>query len=164
MRDTIRRNRFVLVVLCIVMCSASALARDVTLAWDAVTAEGFAGYKVYYGTASHTYGTPLLAGTGTTYMVSGSHLPAGHTYYFAVTAYDTSGNESGYSNEVSLTISTCDINNDDATNVVDVQALINVILGKTASSSAYDLNSDGSVNVLDLQILSDVVLGSRSCP
>ena len=34
-----------------------------------------------------------------TYTVSG--LLPGHVYYFAVTAYDTSGNESSFSNEVS---------------------------------------------------------------
>jgi hypothetical protein len=104
MKDMIRRNRFALAVLFILVCSMPALAGDVTLAWDAVTAAGLAGYKVHYGTASRTYGTPLLAGNQTTYTVSSSYLPSGHTYYFAVTAYDTSGNESGYSNEVSKTI------------------------------------------------------------
>ena len=32
-------------------------------------------------------------------------IPDG-TYYFAATAYDTEGNESGYSNEVSATLDT----------------------------------------------------------
>jgi hypothetical protein len=104
MKDMIRRNRFVLAVLFILICSIPALAGDVTLAWDAVTATGLAGYKVYYGTASRSYGTPLLTGNQTTYTVNSSYLSSGHTYYFAVTAYDTSGNESGYSNEVSKAI------------------------------------------------------------
>ena len=81
-----------------------------------------------------------------------------------MTAYDSSGNESGYSNEVSKTIPTCDINNDSSTNVLDLQGLINVILGSSSPSPAFDLNSDGSINVLELQILSNVVLGLRSCP
>jgi hypothetical protein len=42
------------------------------------------------------------AGKVTTYTVS--NLTDGLNYYFVATAYDTSGNESGYSNEVSKTI------------------------------------------------------------
>src|SRR4030042_1896878 len=47
----------------------SAFAVDFTLSWDAPTtnADGtpltdLAGYKVYYGTASGTYGTPINVG------------------------------------------------------------------------------------------------------
>jgi hypothetical protein len=81
-----------------------------------------------------------------------------------VTAYDSSGNESGYSNEVSKTIPTCDVNNKSSINVFDLQGLINVIHGSSPPSPAFDLNSGGSINVLELQILSSVVLGLRSCP
>jgi fibronectin type 3 domain-containing protein len=62
-----------------------------------------AGYRVYYGLASRTYaqalGSGLAAGSGSSFVVS--DLKAGSLYYFAVTAVDASGNESGYSNEVS---------------------------------------------------------------
>jgi hypothetical protein len=75
----------------------SAFAGDVTLAWDANTDANLAGYKVYFGIASRQYGTPIDAGLQTSYTVTG--LAAG-TYYFAVTAYSTSGQESGFSNEV----------------------------------------------------------------
>lgn len=75
------------------------------LSWDAPTtnADGtpltdLAGYKVYYGIASGNYSQNINAGNVTTYTVSG--LNDG-TYYFVVTAYDTSNNESGHSNEVS---------------------------------------------------------------
>jgi len=71
-----------------------------TLAWDAVSAAGLNGYKVYYGPAPGVY----LQGSGqgisvgdTTYTVTG--LSSGTTYYFAVTVYGSS-NESGPSNEV----------------------------------------------------------------
>ncbi len=74
-----------------------SFAADVTLAWDAEVAPTLAGYNLYYGTASHSYGTPIDVGNVTIHTVTG--LQAG-TYYFAVTAYDSSGYESGYSNEV----------------------------------------------------------------
>src|SRR5947208_13308994 len=72
-----------------------SFAGDVNLAWDAST--GAAGYKVHFGTASRVYGTPVDVGASTTYTVTG--LAAG-TYYFAVTAYDSSGVQSDFSNEV----------------------------------------------------------------
>jgi hypothetical protein len=59
------------------------------------------GYKVYYGTSSGNYTVLKNVGNVTTYKVG--NLSSG-LYYFAVTAYDTSGNESDYSNEVSKTI------------------------------------------------------------
>lgn len=149
-------------------CAGSALAADVTLAWDANTESDLAGYKVYYGTASGVYGTPITIGTQTTYTVTG--LPPG-TYYFAVTAYNTSGLESGYSNEVSQTINgtptttKCDANSDGVTNVLDLQIMINAIMGiQTIPAGKGDLNGDGRVDVLDLQILGNVILGIRSCP
>jgi fibronectin type 3 domain-containing protein len=64
------------------------------------------GYRVYWGTAPGTYrqtrGVGLAAGTATSYTVN--NLPAGQTYYFAVTAYDASGNESAFSAEASKVI------------------------------------------------------------
>jgi hypothetical protein len=141
-----------------------AIAGSVTLAWDPVSAGALAGYKVYYGTSSRSYFASIPIGTATTYTIPYGLLLAGQTYYFAVTAYDNAGNESGYSNEVSKTFPTCDINNDGAIGSPDLQALADAILGKTPVSKAYDLNDDNSVNVLDLQILQNVVSGSRSCP
>jgi hypothetical protein len=74
------------------------LAGQVTLAWDSNSETSLAGYKVYHGTASRTYGTPIDVGNVTTYTITG--LNDGQSFFFAATAYDTLGNESGYSNEV----------------------------------------------------------------
>jgi chitodextrinase len=75
------------------------------LTWTAVTDANLSGYRVYYGTASGTYlqpyGQGISVGNVTTYTVTG--LSSGTTYYFVVTSVDTSGNESGYSQEVSKT-------------------------------------------------------------
>lgn len=72
------------------------------LTWDANTESDLAGYKVYVGTRSRTYGPPLDVGKVTSFKVI--NLLPGTTYYFAVTAYDTASNESGFSNEVSKSI------------------------------------------------------------
>jgi len=81
---------------------ASAHAQQVNLAWDANTETDLQAYKVYQGTASRTYASNANVGTSTTCTISG--LTAGTTYYFAVTALDCEGNESGYSSEVSHTV------------------------------------------------------------
>jgi hypothetical protein len=74
-------------------------AAQINLAWDPNTETDLAGYRVYYGIASGTYGAPADVGNVTAYTLNG--LTPGVTYYIAVTAYDTVANESGYSNEVS---------------------------------------------------------------
>jgi fibronectin type III domain protein len=80
----------------------TAAASAAKLTWDAPTnVTGLAGFKVYYGTSSKTYPNVANVGNVTSYTING--LAPG-TYYFATTAYDTSGNESGYSNEVSITV------------------------------------------------------------
>lgn len=76
-------------------------SNSVSLAWDAVSAPGLSGYRMYYGTTSRTYqqtlGQGASVGNVTTYTVMG--LSSGTRYYFAVTAIDSLGNESAYSNE-----------------------------------------------------------------
>ncbi|MEW6109464.1 MAG: fibronectin type III domain-containing protein [Nitrospirota bacterium] len=100
-----------------------------TLTWDAVStrADGtplndLAGYKIYYGKSSRSYteiaikpieSTPALCRKvdddsdgipdRTECKYTFNNLSPG-IYYFSVTAYDSSGNESIFSNEVSRKI------------------------------------------------------------
>lgn len=78
-----------------------ATAGQVVLTWDMNTEPDLAGYKIYYGTASGVYGTPMDVGNVTTFTVTG--LTDGQPYFFAATAYDIARNESGHSNEISRT-------------------------------------------------------------
>jgi malectin (di-glucose binding ER protein)/thrombospondin type 3 repeat protein/fibronectin type III domain protein len=81
-----------------------AVASQVNLSWNANTESDLAGYNIRYGTSSRSYTTKINVGKTTQYTVTG--LSPGKTYYFATTAYDTSGNESGYSNEARYTVPT----------------------------------------------------------
>jgi fibronectin type 3 domain-containing protein len=71
---------------------------EVSLVWDANVESDLAGYKLYWGTASGDYDNSIDVGNETGKTVI--ELTEGQTYYFAVTAYDTANNESGYSNEL----------------------------------------------------------------
>jgi len=73
-------------------------AAQVTLEWDAVIHPLLEGYRVHYGTSSGDYDVTLDVGNWTSCTIA--DLEDDETYYFAVTAYSTEGEESDYSNEV----------------------------------------------------------------
>lgn len=75
-----------------------AHSADVTVAWDPNPEPAVRGYVIYYGTSSGNYTQSIDVGNETSCAISG--LQAGATYYMAVTAYDDSRNESGFSNEI----------------------------------------------------------------
>lgn len=85
--------------------SSSPSTGNVTLTWAANREPDLAGYQVYVGTTSGTYsfpGSPFMTGIVTSYTVS--TLPNNQTYFFAMSAYDSAGNESGLSAEVSKSL------------------------------------------------------------
>ena len=86
---------------------SSAISSDggtARLSWDASTGTDIAGYKIYLAIASGAYGTPVatMPMDVTTYTVTG--LATGTTYFFVVSAFNTDGTESTFSNEVSKMI------------------------------------------------------------
>lgn len=94
--------------------AAAVFAGDATLSWsppaantDGSVISGLAGYKVYYGTSSGRYTQTIDAGNVTTCKVL--NLNPGANYYFSVTAYNSSGMESGYSNEANKNIPALDV-------------------------------------------------------
>src|SRR5262245_56511982 len=98
-----------LVCLSVAFVATPAQAAEVHLAWDApLQADGnpvpnLEGYKLYYGTQSGQYQAPILVGLTENDDYTVQNLSAGQTYYFAVKAYNTTGTESPFSNEVSTT-------------------------------------------------------------
>jgi hypothetical protein len=85
--------------------STSSGAGSATLSWTSNSEADLAGYKLYVGTAPGRYtyaGSPVIIGLMGSYTISG--LPMGQTYYFALSAFDSSGNESALSSEVSKSI------------------------------------------------------------
>lgn len=75
-----------------------ALGESVSLVWDPNSEPDLAGYRLYYGTASRTYNRTVEVSGNTSVTVD--DLELGTMYYFAVTAFNTAGLESDFSNEV----------------------------------------------------------------
>lgn len=82
--------------------STSSAPNTATLSWDAVNNPNLRGYRIYYGLESGTYlqlpGEGIDTGNVTSHVIK--DLASGKRYYFVVTAFDTSNNESEFSNEV----------------------------------------------------------------
>lgn len=83
--------------------TVAAIQHTVSLAWNASTST-VAGYNVYRGTTS---GGPYSKLTGTllsSLAYSDSSVTSGKTYYYVTTAVDSTGAESGYSNQAQAVI------------------------------------------------------------
>ncbi len=96
---------FIVFIFSFLFFSTAVFAGDATLTWSANTESDLAGYRVYFGTASRAYGPSINVGKTTSHTLTGL---ANQTYFFAVTAYDTAGNESSFSAEVTKTLTTPD--------------------------------------------------------
>ncbi len=90
-----------ILALILFVSTTNVYSAQVTFAWNQNTETDLAGYKIYGGTSSRysdtfiKYDTFIDVGNQTSYTIS--DFEEGKTYYIAVTAYDTSNNESGYS-------------------------------------------------------------------
>jgi hypothetical protein len=83
--------------MCLVIATiaTTTFAGEIQLAWDPTS--GASGYKVYYGTSSGAYGSPVVVyGTSTT--IQG--LQDCVSYYVAVKAFNAAGESPNYSNEL----------------------------------------------------------------
>ncbi len=86
-----------LLLIILLLFAGTAHSAEVTIQWTPVAEAD--GYKVYYGSSSGTYQTPIDANSQTTHTLT---LDSG-VYFFAVTAYNNYG-ESGRSEEVACAI------------------------------------------------------------
>lgn len=187
-----RYKSAILVAMVGLTCLCSAYAATLTLDWNAVStnADGspindLAGYAVFRATTSFQRNSvyisttqaildPLITRTNVTaptVSLTVSNLANGATYYFRMSAYDSSGNMSafnqdagGFDVQISTVIpratSSCDVNNNGSTDVVDVQ--LEVLQALQINSCSADLNLDGRCDVIDVQRVVISALGG-SC-
>ena len=82
--------------------SVCAFATDVSLQWDPNTETDLAGYRVYMGTNTNKPELFVKLKETTSPQAMISSLDPSRSYSFAVTAFNTSGMESAYSNIVTI--------------------------------------------------------------
>ena len=86
------------ICLLILICVTSQ-ADSVSITWSPpVPSNSVAGYKIYWGHASRGYTERVDVGDALTWAVT--NLSPSLTYYFAITAYNASSNESDFSAEL----------------------------------------------------------------
>ena len=127
------------------------------LSWSKVADSDLGGYKIYYDSdqSGPTYDgigadqgsspivvpvSELLDQSEPTYNISS--LNSGVMYYFAVTAYDTAGNESGYSNEAP--------EDTDGDGLPDYWEMAN--FENLSQTSGGDYDSDGLTNLYEYNL------------
>ncbi len=155
--------RKMLFVFSLFLTLSTAEAAYLDLAWDPNQEPDLAGYRVYYGTSSGEYTNFVDVGLTTVYRLD--NLLEDVTFYVALTAYDSAGNESDFSAEVSgigIVDNGAPVANDDAysveegtsltvpepgvlTNDSDPEGdLLNAVLVSGPSNGALTWNIDGS--------------------
>jgi hypothetical protein len=94
LRNSIQWSLFALL-----LTAVPAAAGTLTLAWDPSSGASVIGYRLSYGTQPGTYTTTVDVGNRTIWQVRS--LAGGQRFYFVVRAYDSWGQMSGPSAEVS---------------------------------------------------------------
>lgn len=139
-------------------------AASVSLSWqEPATTAIVSGYNVHFGTSSRTYQTTISLPRQSSVDISDS-FDEGRAYYFAVTAVDSTGRESAYSNEVYVLIPVADSDGDgisdrDEINIYRTSPTIADTDGDGVhdgdeisfwgTSWNKDFDNDGLVNILD---------------
>src|SRR5688500_14976962 len=93
--------RALALALLVVLTASSTLSAQ-TVTWNANTESNLAGYRVQYGTVSGSPSTTIDVGRVTSRQFTG--LQPGVTYHFRVVAYNTAGQTSAPSAQVSFTV------------------------------------------------------------
>ena len=82
----------------------SSTSHSVTLSWAASSSSGVVGYYVYRSTTSGSSYTRINSSALTTLKYTDGSVSAGETYYYVVTAVNSSGTESAKSAQVTAVV------------------------------------------------------------
>ena len=128
-------------VVCGIWLNQAIAGKAVKVSWDPNKESDLSGYKIYYGTQSRQYTQVIDVGNVTEYRIN--NLEGGKVYYFVVTAYDTAGNESAPSEEVSAAIPADDVTPPYITNVQILarNSLLVVFSEKVTRASAENISN-----------------------
>ncbi|NOZ62310.1 MAG: fibronectin type III domain-containing protein [Calditrichaeota bacterium] len=153
------KMRIVLWGIIFIFCFSTSFAAQVIVSWSPNSEPDLQGYRIYYGLASRNYTKIIDVGQLTTYTVL--NLAENTNYYFAVTAYDNAGNESGYSEEVQIYIPPSDtdpprITNVDVLDKTYIKIFFSETIDRSTAEDAGNYRISPGVNVLSAELLSDL--------
>ena len=97
---------FLALMIILFAVSTYAATINITFIWDKNTESDLAGYNLYQSNISSDYSSDpsaIIMGDTNQYTYQ-TEMESGIPSYFVLTAFDMSGNESDYSNEVPHTI------------------------------------------------------------
>lgn len=159
------RFHTVLIWLLVILYSSPAMATALLISWQENTETDLAGYKVYYGTASGQYGSPIDVGRETSCRIS--DLVSDTTYYMAVTAYDEALNESGFSQELSAYIPVADTSpslDSDGDGIPDSWEIAYGLDPGNPADASLDSDHDGLSNIEEYYDESDPFDSTDNAP
>jgi hypothetical protein len=120
--------------------------------------------RVDYGTTPSLGSVALQNGGGLALgrLITLTGLTANTLYYYKVTSADASGNTASsavatFTTSAGASFSACDLNQDSAINVLDVQREVNQALG--ILPCVADINLDSLCNVIDVQRVANAAIG-----
>jgi len=123
--------------------------------WSTNAESDIAGYKVYYGTFSRNYSHVVDVGNKINFTTS--DLSAGTQYFFSITAYDLSNNESNFSNELIINIPILDITppNIYAVEISDsthVNVVFSEKIDKSSAENKVNFSIDHGVQIYSISL------------
>ena len=92
----------VIIFISLIICNPT-IYNSVIVSWNSNVEPDLMGYRIHYGNLSGNYPNKIDVGNNTSHLIE--NLIVGAIYYFAITAYDSSNNESNYSDEVEYLLS-----------------------------------------------------------
>jgi hypothetical protein len=151
---------FIVASLLAIMQFPAFAAGSVTLAWQPSTDTNVVGYNIYFGGASETYTNKISAGNAVNSVIS--NLVQGATYYFAATAYDSTGMESPFSNEASYAVPLNVVSNPPVVNnPPTLNTISNVVINENAGAQTMNLNGISSGATNEIQTLNITATSSN---
>ena len=92
--------KILLSILIIISLIPTTISFGSILVWDENSESDLGGYKIHFGFSPNEFQFIIDVGNVTEYNLKDCNLKESETYFFALTSYDTSNNESSLSEEV----------------------------------------------------------------
>lgn len=104
-------KKYIFIFIFLFFISSISFAKDIKLTCDPNSESDLAGYRIYQSNTSNTYNKAtdkvsevMIAPNTQPFFDIEGLIEDGRTVYFVATAFDTQGNESGFSNELAYTV------------------------------------------------------------